>query len=85
MTCFNIPALTILSSEEQGSAEQRGGGEGSGVVGVAPARTNWLPGSSPLPGAEGIPFSQPNSSSVFQPSSSKPPLFSPRPSCVPRN
>lgn len=55
MTCFNIPTLTIPSSGDQGKAEQRRRGEGSGVVGVALACTNWLPGLSVLPGAKGIP------------------------------
>lgn len=36
MTCFNIPALTIPSSEDQGKAEHRGGGERV-VGGVQPA------------------------------------------------
>lgn len=75
MTCFNIPALTIPSSEDQGKAEQRGRGEGSRAVGVASACTNWLPGLSIQPGAKGIPCRQPPN--VFQLSSSKLPFFSP--------
>lgn len=59
------------------------GGEGSGVVLVASAFTNWLPGFSILPGAKGIPFPQPNTPSVFRLSSSKLPFFSPGPSVSP--
>lgn len=83
MTCFNIPALTIPSSEDQGKTKQKGGAEGSGVVGVASACTNWLPGLSILPGAKGILCPQPTIPNVFQLSSPKHPFSSPGPPVPP--
>lgn len=45
MTCFNIPAQNIPSSED--GAKRRG--LASGLVGVASPRSNWLPGLSARP------------------------------------
>ncbi len=58
MTCFNIPALTIPGSEDQGKMEGRGWGSGFSC-------TNWLPGLSIPPGAKGIPCPHPSTPNVF--------------------